>query len=168
MNKKFFTPLQVAEMLQVEERDVLIWLKKKELGGIKIGTIWRVREDQFDTFIEKNSTDLPAPTEEVVGEDSCVDSRFSPARFPDEFCKQGKQRYTKLYAFLMRRNTSRIRLTFAEIEKIIDRDLPSSARAHRAYWANDPKHSQAKAWLDAGWCSKELDLVEQKVTFVKM
>ena len=167
MKKLFFTPLQVAEMLQVDERDVLSWLDKKELGGIKIGTIWRVREDQFDAFIETKSTTLPAPDEVEVLEEIDDDSFLPPVRFRRSSQKKGTQRYMKLHDYLLRRNASQIRLTFAEIEGIIGRVLPDSAREHRAYWANDPKHSQAKAWLNAGMYAKELDLDGKAVTFVR-
>ena len=73
----------------------------------------------------------------------------------------------KLHDYLLRRNASQIRLSFTEIEEIIGRELPASACEHRAYWANDPKHSQAKAWLNAGMFAKELDLEGKAVTFVR-
>ena len=167
MNKTFFTPLQIAEMLQVEEQDVLLWLEQKELVGIKIGTIWRVREDQFDEFIGKNATGLPAPAEEAVLEEPDDDSFLPSVRFRRSSGKKGTQRYSKLQTYLVRRHASHIRLTFAEIENIIGRALPASARKHRAFWASDPKHSQAKAWLDAGMYAKELDLDGQAVSFVR-
>lgn len=168
LKKEFFTPLQIADMLQVREQDVLLWLEQKELGGIKIGTIWRVREDQFDAFIAINATNLPMPAEEEVVVEEPYDETFlSLERSRRNTRKKGTQRYSKLRDFLVRRNTSKIRLTFAEIEKTLGRELPNSAREHRAYWANDPKHSQAKAWLDAGWRAEELDLVKQEVSFVR-
>lgn len=167
MKKLFFTPAQVAEMLQMEESDVLLWLEKKELGGIKIGTIWRVREDQFDAFIETKATTLPVPNEIDVLENIDDDSFLPPVRFRRSSRKKGTQRYMKLHDYLLRRNASQIRLSFTEIEEIIGRELPASACEHRAYWANDPKHSQAKAWLNAGMFAKELDLEGKAVTFVR-
>ena len=45
-------------------------------------------------------------------------------------------------------------LTFKHIEEIIEASLPSSARNYREWWSNEGKgtrHSQAKAWGDAGF-----------------
>lgn len=166
LKKEFFTPLQIAEMLQVEERDVILWLEQKELCGVKIGTIWRVREDQFDAFIAIKATSLPEAAEEVIEEP--YDDTFLPGERPRKRSrKKGTQRYSKLNDFLARRNVSSIRLSFAEIEKIIGRELPTSAKEHRAFWANDPKHSQAKAWMEADWRSEELDLTRQEISFVR-
>ena len=109
---------------------------------------------------------MPAE-EEVVVEEPYDETFLSLERSRRNTRKKGTQRYSKLRDFLVRRNTSKIRLTFAEIEKTLGRELPNSAREHRAYWANDPKHSQAKAWLDAGWRAEELDLVKQEVSFVR-
>ena len=58
-------------------------------------------------------------------------------------------------------------LTFSEIEAIIGRPLPQSAKEHRAWWANNPLHSQGRAWLNAGRKAGKLDLLNNKVCFVK-
>ena len=167
MGKKFYTPQQIADMLQVGERDVLFWLEQKELSGINIGTIWRVRDDQFDQFIEHKATGFPQPVEEVVPEEADDDALLPPVRFRRSSNKKGTQRYSKLNVFLARRNASMVRLSFEEIESIIGRELPASAKEHRAFWANDPKHSQAKAWLDAGMYAKDLNLDTQAISFIR-
>ncbi|WP_298289244.1 hypothetical protein [Novosphingobium sp.] len=58
---------------------------------------------------------------------------------------------------------------FAEIERIIRRALPASAYKHRPWWANqaDGNHSQSKAWRDAGWETREVDLAHRTVNFVR-
>lgn len=62
-----------------------------------------------------------------------------------------------------------IRLSFAEIDKILGFRLPRSARDHQAWWSNTRiGHSHAAAWLDPGWKTSGLDLTSQRVTFVKM
>jgi hypothetical protein len=43
--------------------------------------------------------------------------------------------------------------------------LPPSAYRHRAWWANDASHVQARAWLDAGWRVSEVNLDAQRVEF---
>ena len=57
--------------------------------------------------------------------------------------------------------------TFAEIERIVGRPLPMSARKHRAWWANTDTHSQARTWLAAGWRVDAADLEAGTVTFVR-
>lgn len=61
-----------------------------------------------------------------------------------------------------------MRLGFAEIERMLRFSLPRSAYAHQAWWSNTRVgHSHAAAWLDAGWKTAALDLVAQKVSFVR-
>lgn len=43
--------------------------------------------------------------------------------------------------------------------------LPTSARRHRAWWANDATHPQARAWLEAGWRVAAVDLEGSHVRF---
>lgn len=57
--------------------------------------------------------------------------------------------------------------SFTDIEEILGRDLPASARRHRAWWANDGKHSQAAAWLAAGYRVGRVALDAQHVTFAR-
>ena len=76
-------------------------------------------------------------------------------------------RYAKLNEYFLRKHEKRAQLTFAQIEKLIERPLPESAINHRAFWANDPKHSQAKAWLDAGWRVEAMSKEERTVYFVR-
>ena len=56
------------------------------------------------------------------------------------------------------------RASFAEIEEVLGLDLPASARSHAAWWSNGG-HSHARAWLDAGFKTSELDLSRQTVVF---
>lgn len=56
---------------------------------------------------------------------------------------------------------------FAEIERIIRRSLPASAYEYRPWWANQRggNHSQSKAWQDAGWETRDVDLAHRTVRF---
>lgn len=56
---------------------------------------------------------------------------------------------------------------FSEIERIIARPLPRSAREYRPWWANqrDSNHSQSKAWREAGWEVRDIDLAHHTVRF---
>ena len=60
--------------------------------------------------------------------------------------------------------------TFEEIERVLGFRLPPSAHEHRAWWANQFKghHSQAKAWIDVGWETREIDQRNRKVRFERM
>jgi CBS domain-containing protein len=58
-----------------------------------------------------------------------------------------------------------IAYAFGQIEAMIGRKLPASAREHRAWWANDRQHVQARQWLDAGWKIKTVS--DEIVVFSK-
>jgi CBS domain-containing protein len=52
-----------------------------------------------------------------------------------------------------------LRIGFEEIEEILQDSLPSSARTHRSWWANDySTHVQSQAWLNSGWLVDDVDL----------
>ena len=166
MNHHFYTPAQVAEILQIDEETILELLETRILHGIRIGKVWRIRDDQFDEFVEKNATELPQMTateneEELKADD--YDERLRPTRSKRGGAK--RNRYSALADYLKRRSGSIIRLSFDEIEKILGGPLPQSARNHRAWWANDKFHSQGKAWLNAGWVAESLDLENAEVSF---
>lgn len=75
-------------------------------------------------------------------------------------------KYEFLPQFLGSSHGSRRRLSFAEIEKVLGFKLPKSAYQHEAWWSNNATgHSHARAWLDAGWRTEDLDLVGRAVTF---
>ena len=77
-------------------------------------------------------------------------------------------KYEPLNDFLYENHQKRLRLTFAEIEGILQRPLPESARVHAAWWANNPTgHSHCRAWYEAGWRTENLDLAGQTVEFVR-
>jgi excisionase family DNA binding protein len=56
MTERFLTPAQIAERLQVSEKTVTRWLQAGDLKGIKIGRLWRVREEDFEAFLQASST----------------------------------------------------------------------------------------------------------------
>ncbi|MEH7883786.1 hypothetical protein V7654_05605 [Bacillus sp. JJ1609] len=74
-------------------------------------------------------------------------------------------KYTPLYNFLMSQEQDRIKLTFAEVERIISDQLPASAFKYKAWWANGG-HIQANAWLEAKYTVEDVKLGEY-VEFVK-
>ena len=72
-------------------------------------------------------------------------------------------KYEPLAEFLGSHTGDSCTLALAEIERIIAKPLPRSARTHPAWWGNDGTHSQARAWMEAGWrarpASPDLDSV---------
>jgi hypothetical protein len=78
-------------------------------------------------------------------------------------------KYESLAKHLARVNAPELVMTFAQVEEILGAPLPASARTHRPWWANSAHgHVQSKGWLDAGYVSKEVDLEEERLLFVKL
>jgi len=74
-------------------------------------------------------------------------------------------RYESLTRYLEGRREAEIPLTFKDVERILNRSLPSSARLHQPWWANTTTHSHADAWLRVGWKTRQVDLAGQRVVF---
>jgi hypothetical protein len=74
--------------------------------------------------------------------------------------------YSPLREFLSAIAGDQVQLSFSEIEEILGRKLPPTAFGNDAWWTNNPVgHSQAKAWLAAGFETADLDRAGQTVTF---
>ena len=76
--------------------------------------------------------------------------------------------YQPLQRYLESRSEDAVTLTYDEIEKILRRPLPDTARRDkkRQWWANTESHSQALAWLRAHRKAK-LDVKRLEVTFTR-
>lgn len=70
----------------------------------------------------------------------------------------GWQRY---FSDLAAKNRRRIRLSFAELEDIIDDTLPGSAYVHAAWWSGDRPHT---VWRESNWRASP-DLEQEHVDF---
>ena len=60
--------------------------------------------------------------------------------------------------------------SFQELEKVLGRELPPSARKHRPWWENEyssESHSHAQAWIQAGWKVDAVNMKEEWVRFVR-
>src|SRR5262249_52783452 len=78
-------------------------------------------------------------------------------------------KYDALKSYLASHTQGRLRLSFDDIARIAKVTLPASAYDHPAWWANDSKsHVQAKAWLEAGYKTENIDLVAKYVEFVRV
>ena len=67
---------------------------------------------------------------------------------------------------LHRKREERVCMTFGEIESILGFELPASARQHRAFWANTDTHSIALSWMAVDFESIDVNMEEEKVTFL--
>ena len=77
-------------------------------------------------------------------------------------------KYAALKSYLASQTRARLRLSFDEIARFAKVQLPASAYDHPAWWANDSKsHVQAKAWLEAGYRTENIDVAAQRVEFVR-
>lgn len=101
----------------------------------------------------------PAPSRSVTASDGHT-REVAPGGGP-----RGK--YQPLFDALASSPDDRHEMSFEEIEDLLDAALPTSARAHRPWWANDPSHSHAHAWLAAGFATSRVDLAREQVTFIR-
>lgn len=79
----------------------------------------------------------------------------------------GSKKYRFLSDYLYESNQSQVKLTFAEIERILKFKLPDSATTHRAFWANTESHSIALSWLSVNYSVVEANLGEKYIVFEK-
>lgn len=78
--------------------------------------------------------------------------------------------YAPLQTRLSESPLTAVTLSFEEIEAVLGRTLPKSARdarIKRQWWANTDTHVQARAWLKAGRKAR-LNAHEDAVTFVNI
>jgi hypothetical protein len=75
-------------------------------------------------------------------------------------------KYQPLTAYLAGSQFAEIPMTFAEVQHVIGAALPRSAMEHRPWWANEARgHVHAKAWLDAGYETAQVDMAGRKLVF---
>lgn len=74
--------------------------------------------------------------------------------------------YEPLEKYLFNAGSDVIAMTFAEVEQIIGAKLPPSAHKRNEWWSNNATgHSQAKAWLNAGFETADIDRKNGTVVF---
>ena len=78
---KYIKPEQVAELLAIETSEVSTWINTGELRSVRLGTAFRVAEDDLERFLETrvhHSNPAPQSTE-VSGETSMNHVRLEKA-----------------------------------------------------------------------------------------
>ena len=77
-------------------------------------------------------------------------------------------KYEKLASYLSNRKEEMLRMTFEQIEKLIDGPLPQAAYEHRAWWANSDSNNHAiNGWMQAGWETTRVDMDNKELIFVR-
>ncbi len=77
-------------------------------------------------------------------------------------------KYEPLGHFLKKQKRDRIKMTFAEIEKLIGAKLPKS-KSSRAFWSNNPDNNvMTREWLTAGFVAKSVDLRTGELIFSRL
>lgn len=76
-------------------------------------------------------------------------------------------KYDRFGEFLRKQKAQSIRLSFDQIEKELDFELPASCR-FPAWWSNNATNSvMTKIWLAEGWRTKDVDIEGGEVTFFR-
>jgi DNA-binding transcriptional regulator YiaG len=76
-------------------------------------------------------------------------------------------KYHALFQALKASAQDRVSLTFGEIEAMLGKPLPASARARQDWWGNRKEASQSAAWVEAGYHVVGVALAEERVFFEK-
>jgi hypothetical protein len=75
-------------------------------------------------------------------------------------------KYEPLAEFLRGQGANEVRLTFAEIERIVGVKLPPKAQHQRAWWSNNPSNNvMTKVWLAAGFRTEQVDIAARRLVF---
>ena len=98
---------------------------------------------------------------------SKLESRLLPNQNNNTELPSGSKKYRFLSDYLQQCNQMQIKLSYAEIENILNFKLPTSASTHRAFWANTTSHSIALSWLSVNYEVVKVNLEEQFVIFEK-
>ena len=53
--EELYTPQEIAKMLKVSLRAVYKWIHEGKLKSVKAGTLWRIRKEALEEFIQKST-----------------------------------------------------------------------------------------------------------------
>ncbi len=106
---------------------------------------------------------------ESVEQEDAASRRGRRRRRPEGLKLASSSRYAPLHDHLkgVAKDKKTYELSFDEIATIMGAKLPQSAYDHRAWWANTESHSQALAWISAGWKVDKVDLEGQLIHLVR-
>ena len=131
-----------------------------------------------DAIIAAFDSGLVVDEEEEIETSEAKETKISPQTDDTEQilpvedeAEPNESRYAPLAIWLQNQPPKKdlLKPTFAQIEEIIDGELPTSAYEHRAWWANDPVgHVQSQQWLDVGWRVASINITNQVVRFARI
>ena len=74
-------------------------------------------------------------------------------------------KYSPLKEFLVSKDQDHVAMTFAEIEKVLEFELPAS-KQYPAWWSNNPSNNpMTRQWLEAGFETESVNTVSGKLVF---
>lgn len=76
-------------------------------------------------------------------------------------------KYIDLESFFKEFKEDYVELTFKDIERIAGVPLEKSAYTYYAYWQPSPTHTITLSWINAGFKKDNLNIKEQKISFVR-
>jgi hypothetical protein len=85
----------------------------------------------------------------------------------EESVSSHEGKYRVLWRWLRSQETDEVRLSFADVEQILDMPLPPAARDHKTHWYGYRGTALGRAIRDAGWKASQVNLADERVTFVR-
>ena len=77
-------------------------------------------------------------------------------------------KYDALADYLRRQDSDRIKMSFREVDDLIEGGLPPAAWKHRAWWSNNLSNTSARnGWRAAGWKTSKVDMQNQTLVFIR-
>jgi len=73
--------------------------------------------------------------------------------------------WSELSEYLRSSDEGAVVLSYEEIERIMDMELPASARVHPPFWANSERNSYARHWMSAGYKTSTRGVVAGSIRF---
>jgi len=130
-------------------------------------------------WLKRNPPVLPETTDDKVAEPSEAEvqeaieqaeekASTTPQRL-ESSSEVEDEDYAPLGTFLQAqmKKSEKIRLSFSQINTIVDEKLPSAAFNYRSWWSNDMSQPHVTAWIDAGWRASYVNMTNQTVEFAR-
>ena len=77
-------------------------------------------------------------------------------------------KYDALADYLRRQVSDRIRMSFKQVDGLVEGGLPPAAWKHRAWWSNNRSNTSARnGWRAAGWMTSKVDMQNQTLVFIR-
>ncbi len=78
MDERFYTPKQVAEILQVHQYTVLKWIREGKLRALKFGRVYRTSESELRTFLGQTAHESAQEIQRSVADAPMIDRKIEP------------------------------------------------------------------------------------------